>query len=55
MAEPTTHTLDVPGATLAYDLREPDTRATNARCSFSARRWARRASSSWSVTSPTAR
>jgi pimeloyl-ACP methyl ester carboxylesterase len=25
MAEPTTHTLDVPGATLAYDVREPDT------------------------------
>lgn len=25
MAEPTTHTLDVPGATLAYDIREPDT------------------------------
>jgi pimeloyl-ACP methyl ester carboxylesterase len=25
MAEPTSHTLDVPGATLAYDVREPDT------------------------------
>ena len=25
MTEPTTHTLDVPGATLAYDVHEPDT------------------------------
>jgi pimeloyl-ACP methyl ester carboxylesterase len=25
MTAPTTHTLDVPGATLAYDVREPDT------------------------------
>jgi pimeloyl-ACP methyl ester carboxylesterase len=25
MTEPTTHTLDVPGATLTYDVREPDT------------------------------
>ena len=24
MTEPTTHTLDVPGATLTYDIHEPD-------------------------------
>jgi pimeloyl-ACP methyl ester carboxylesterase len=27
MTESTTHTLDVPGATLTYDVREPDTRS----------------------------
>ena len=24
MSDPTTHTLDVPGATLRYDVREPE-------------------------------
>src|SRR3954453_20709190 len=27
MATPTTHTLEVPGATLTYDVHEPDTRS----------------------------
>ena len=48
MTEPTTHTLDVPGAVLTYDVREPArSPATTGRCSSSARRWGRPASSSW--------
>ena len=39
----TTRTLDVPGATLTYDVR-PGTPATTSRCSSSAHRWARPAS-----------
>ena len=32
MSEPKTHTLDVPGATLHYDVREPEATAPPRRC-----------------------
>ena len=41
VTESTTRTLDVPGATLTYDVRRAE-RPTSCRCSSSAHRWARR-------------
>ena len=53
MTEPTTHTLEAPGATLTYDSAGP-TRLPR-RCSSSARRWAPAGSGRSPATSPIAR
>ncbi len=52
LTEPTTHTLDVPGAVLTYDVRRADSDAPP--CSSSDRRWARAGSAHWPATSPIA-
>ena len=50
-----THTLDVPGATMTYDIRRDERPTTSRRSCSSARPWAPPASAPWPATSPTGR